>query len=316
MTLVRSRSVEMGGTPNLAVRDGNLPPRNSDCYSARFNAQSPPRAVALVARQNGQVGRSTQLPTASFRLRILALAALLALSTLPLLAHDEDSKVEVRIDRPSRPAGALKLDLTLVESEKSVTDQDLKIHNENKLHAFVYDEALIEYHHEHPEYVSNRWTLPVTLERDGRYYIWVQGMFADDDTEFSAYALITITNGLPANPTPPKLGNIRTGSVGNSRIALSDLRLRAGQTAMPLLSITRSNGTQPQITPYLGALAHVLIVSSEGDNILHVHPMAGSSATELMVHTSFPAAGDYRVWVQFQDGGVLKTVPLAVSVTP
>ena len=47
----------------------------------------------------------------------------------------------------------------------------------------------------------------------------------------------------------------------------------------------------------------------------HVHPMEGSDANSGMLHATFPSAGDYRVWIQLIDHGVLKTIPLSVTVT-
>ena len=34
-----------------------------------------------------------------------------------------------------------------------------------------------------------------------------------------------------------------------------------------------------------------------------------------MLHATFPAAGDYRLWIQLMDRGELKTVPLSVTVS-
>ena len=83
---------------------------------------------------------------------------------------------------------------------------------------------------------------------------------------------------------------------------------------MPMLTFSRNDGTQPQITPYLGAMAMFLIVSQDGDSILHVHPMDGGTPTQMMIHTEFQNTGDYRIWVQFIDGNVLKVIPLSVTV--
>ena len=57
-------------------------------------------------------------------------------------------------------------------------------------------------------------------------------------------------------------------------------------------------------------------VISDGDALIHVHPMdmGDDDPSKIMVHFAFPAAGMYRLWVQFIDHGDLKTVPLAVKV--
>jgi hypothetical protein len=101
------------------------------------------------------------------------------------------------------------------------------------------------------------------------------------------------------------------------------------------------------LEPYLGALAHFVIVSEDGADFLHAHPMektempaAGghgggheatphahgdkgkphdahapkASASEVSAHTTFPRAGLYKVWAQFQRGGRVSTVPFVVRV--
>lgn len=73
-------------------------------------------------------------------------------------------------------------------------------------------------------------------------------------------------------------------------------------------------GSVEFLTPYLGAFAHVVAVPSAGDSLQHVHAMDISS-DEGMLHTTFPAAGEYRLWIQFVDGGTLKVIPLSVVVT-
>ena len=83
---------------------------------------------------------------------------------------------------------------------------------------------------------------------------------------------------------------------------------------MPVLELSRTDGTKPVLKPYLGALAHVVVVPLTGDKLIHVHPMEGDTPTKLMVHTNFPKSGDYRVWIQFDDGGELKTASMALKV--
>jgi hypothetical protein len=56
--LVWNDTLGQGGTANLAVRGGNLPPRALAFLTLLF-VPTPSKTVGLVARQNGQVARST-----------------------------------------------------------------------------------------------------------------------------------------------------------------------------------------------------------------------------------------------------------------
>ena len=64
----------------------------------------------------------------------------------------------------------------------------------------------------------------------------------------------------------------------------------------------------------MGAIAHLVSTPSDGDSLIHAHPMVGSTPTTAMLHVTFPAAGLYRLWIQFIDTGELRVVPLAVEV--
>lgn len=84
---------------------------------------------------------------------------------------------------------------------------------------------------------------------------------------------------------------------------------------MPVLEISRTDGSAPELENLLGALAHIVIVPLDGSTLLHVHPMDSGSSTRILIHTIFPRIGDYRIWIQFLDGGILRTVPLSVRVS-
>jgi hypothetical protein len=85
-------------------------------------------------------------------------------------------------------------------------------------------------------------------------------------------------------------------------------------------------------------MAHVIIISKDGGEFLHAHTMEGgtppatgdhdghamhaghtmaarSAATMLTVHTTFPHAGLYRVWMQVQRKKQVITLPFVVSVS-
>lgn len=232
-------------------------------------------------------------------------------------------RVETELETPAPLADAgsqefkfILLDAKDEENEVAVGDQNLNVVHEKKIHMFVYDKSLSKLHHVHPEYVNDRWTVTERLPNNGDYFMWSQGELAVDGTEFSSKTTFTLRNGEPATSIPASLGNVRTASDGNSQVTMSNESLRAGRTAMPLLTFSRTDGTQPEITEYLGAKAHVIIVSLNGENLIHAHPMDHGTPNQLMLHAKFPDAGDYRVWVQFMDGGNLKTVPLSVNVLP
>lgn len=198
------------------------------------------------------------------------------------------------------------------DSKKSVAPSDLNDSHTKKLHLIAYDTSLNEFSHVHPTFDSQVWKSELNLTTNGSYYIWAQGVLLDG-TEFSASYQVAVSGGKPAI-TPVALGNIRKAAVGNTVVELSKQEIKAGQMMMLTYSVSRNDGTPADVTPYLGANAHVIAVSPDGDDLIHAHPMDGDNANTGMIHVTFPTAGDYRIWTQVIDGGVLKTVPLSVTV--
>jgi hypothetical protein len=70
------------------------------------------------------------------------------------------------------------------------------------------------------------------------------------------------------------------------------------------------------LEPYLGAMGHLVVVSANGKDYVHAHPLTESSAdgkVEFNVH--FPRPGIYKLWGQFQRSGRVYTVPTVIEFT-
>lgn len=253
------------------------------------------------------------------RTYLLALVGLM-LTTTPMTqlcwAH-EDARVGIEKDEEvDVKAGQITFTFQLLDLEKKVvlTEADLSVVNEKKLHMFIFDPALKELRHEHPEYVGSGWRLTTNLPVTGNYWVWAQGTIAADKAEFSAEARLNVIDGTPANALPPQLGNVRVGTDGASKVTLSNEKIKAKKMTMLTVTFSRTDGKKPVLTPYMGELAHVIGASEDGETFIHSHAMDHGKPNELMLHATFPRAGKYRLWVQFVDGGILRTVALSVPV--
>ena len=245
------------------------------------------------------------------------------LSITPLMsfAHGDaaEGPVALEVSSPA-PTGAGKSTLTFqmidTAQNKLISESDLSLSHEAKLHMMIYDPSLKEFQHVHPQMTSAgnaTWNVEVNFQVNGNYWVWVQGELASSGESFSASNRMLVTGAKPAWPETALL-DLRSGEDSNSIVTLGSTTLRAGKMAMLNMVFSHKDGTSPVITPYLGAVAHVVATSSDGDVLIHVHPMAGSSANVGMLHVSFQEAGFYRLWIQFIDNGVLKTVPLSLEV--
>ncbi len=211
-------------------------------------------------------------------------------------------------------AGKITYSFQLSDSktQKAIKDADLKETHTKLMHMIVYDASLKEFNHVHPEFVDNVWITELNFQKNGVYFIWVQGKL-NDGSEFSIYTKTEIVSGEPANPVSP-VGDVRQGEDNLTVVSLAKTKVRAGKMTMLNYAVTRRDGKEPVLSPYLGAMAHVIAVAPNGKELIHVHPMESDKSNTGMIHATFPTQGDYRLWIQIVDRGELKTIPLAVTV--
>lgn len=248
---------------------------------------------------------------------ILKLTFLVALtySSFAIAHGNEEARISIEPEvQGNLTAGKIIYGFQLFDSKtrKTIKDADLKETHTKIIHMIVYDSSLNEFNHVHPEFVDSVWIAELNFQKNGTYFIWTQGQLTDG-TDFSTYTKTEIVSGEPAIPSVP-LGDNREGQDSLTVLTLADTKVRAGKMAMVNFSVTRGDGQEPQLSPYLGAMAHVIAVAPDGDELIHVHPMAADKPNKGMIHATFPSAGDYRIWIQIVDRDELKTIPLSITV--
>ena len=199
------------------------------------------------------------------------------------------------------------------QNQKALADKDLAETHTKILHFIAYDPSRNEFNHVHPVFNGKVWSVDLNLLVNGNYFLWAQGQLLDG-TDFSVVVKAQITNGKPEIPIV-LLGDVRKGTDNLTTIELDKTPLKAGAMAMINFKVSREDGQTPEMAPYLGALAHVIAASPDGDELIHVHPMEGNAANTGMIHANFPTEGDYRIWIQFIEHGELKTIPLSFTVS-
>jgi hypothetical protein len=109
------------------------------------------------------------------------------------------------------------------------------------------------------------------------------------------------------NPRPASLTPRLKGQDGHSALRLFDfsepkaekIALVRDEMVMLGLEFTRDDGRKPELKDYLGAPAHFTITNLAGTKLIHAHPMIHGG--KLMLHVTFPDAGDYKIFAQFLD---------------
>lgn len=190
--------------------------------------------------------------------------------------------------------------------------------HEKLLHLIVIRNDLSAFQHLHPV-LDDRgtWRTPVDFSRAGDYRVFA------DFVPTGGPALTLGANVHVAGPySPAPLPAVDTSStVGEYTVTLSGTP-KAGEASTLTLTVHRNGDPVDDLQPYLGAYGHLVALRAADLAYLHVHPMGGpgdastAPGPAIKFHTTFPSAGQYRLFLDFQHRDVVHTAEFTVSIDP
>ncbi|MDI1462873.1 hypothetical protein QEZ54_18005 [Catellatospora sp. KI3] len=189
--------------------------------------------------------------------------------------------------------------------------------HDKDLHLIVVRRDLAGFQHVHPALGEDGvWQIPVEATAGAGQY----RLFAD----FQPAALgrgLTLGVDVPAAGTyrPRSLPSpARTASVDGYTVTL-DGDLVPGTSSQLTLSVAKDGAPVTDLQPYLAAYGH-LVALRDGDlAYLHVHPdgAPGDGRTQagprIVFHAEVPSAGTYRLYLDFQHDGVVRTAAFTAA---
>nr|WP_219942066.1 hypothetical protein [Iamia sp. SCSIO 61187] len=113
----------------------------------------------------------------------------------------------------------------------------------------------------------------------------------------------------------------RTAEVDAYTVTL-DGDLRAGSESALTLSVSKEGQPITDLQPYLAAYGHLVALRAGDLGYLHVHPEGapGDGETPAGPDIDFaahvPSAGNYRLYLDFRHGDVVRTAEFTVEVGP
>ena len=103
-----------------------------------------------------------------------------------------------------------------------------------------------------------------------------------------------------------------TATVGGYEVTL-DGELEPGESSAVTATVTRDGEPVTDLEPYLGSYGH-LVALREGDlAYLHVHPEDAGPGPEVPFVAEVPSAGRYRLFLDFQHAGVVRTAAFTLE---
>ena len=183
-----------------------------------------------------------------------------------------------------------------------VTEFDLE--QTKRMHLIVVRRDFVGFQHLHPEMASDgTWSTDLTLYKPGVYRVFAD-FIVDGEKHTLGNDLFAGGAFEPVPLSPPT----RTGEAGDGYTIELVGTVVAGAESELEFVVRRDGRVITDLDDYLGAKGH-LVALRDGDlAYLHVHP----EEDRLLFETAFPTAGSYRLYLQFDHGGTVRTGELTV----
>jgi len=183
--------------------------------------------------------------------------------------------------------------------------EQFDINHEKKLHLIIVSKDLSYFDHLHPEYNGKgEFEVKTTFPAGGEYKL-IADYIPTGDTATTQSEWIKVS-GSSEEAAPIRPSEAHSVVVDGVEVTLENDHPQAGEEFELDFKLTDASNKQPitDLEPYLGAVGHVVILSEDTERYLHVHPMdEKASGPDAKFMTTFPQAGIYKIWGQFQRNG-------------
>ena len=234
------------------------------------------------------------------------------------------------------PAGQptdLKLDVVLNQTgqTKPVTKYDSDLGK--AMHIIAISEDLTVFIHHHVDHViDGHGQVRIRFPKAALYHIYADSMPHALGQQVQRFDLAV--GDAPAAPPLKLVPGTLSAESGPYQVTFDTLDLNAGEPSMLTLHIDENGKPAKDLKPFLGVGAHVVLISADSLDYVHVHPMAidamagghdrdmagmpgmaapASISPDMMLHVAVPKPGLYKLWVQFDGGRSLYTLPFVAN---
>jgi len=188
--------------------------------------------------------------------------------------------------------------------------------HDKELHLIVVRRDLDGFQHVHPDRAADgTWSVPLNLAKAGGYRVFADFAPAALGRGLVLGADVSVAGAFTPVPLPAPTS---TASVDGYDVSLTGAPM-AGTESELVFTVTRNGKPVTDLEPHLEAFGHLVTLRSGDLAYLHTHPAQEAHAGErggpaVRFMTTFPTAGTYRLFLDFQRGGKVRTAAFTVVV--
>jgi hypothetical protein len=284
--------------------------------------------------------------------------AMALVSVNPAVVDNFLLKMEATPTAP-KPDEKVRLKFTIFNPKTGVLVKDFSLLHEKLFHLFVISQDLTQFQHIHPMFnADGSFSIETTLPQAGRYKIYCDFYPVDGSPQVLQQNISTLGYKEDLFAAKPKLipeemfiktvasEKIKRENADNLGVVfatlkaktVNDLKVELKVNALPViagkptelkyhLTDAKTGEAIKDLSPYLGAWGHTLILSEDQTDYVHSHPVELPpdafdmeitdeskflGGPEVTFEAMFPEPGNYKIWTQFLRGDTLTTVTFTV----
>lgn len=184
------------------------------------------------------------------------------------------------------------------------------------LHLVVARHDLSNFQHVHPNLGADGvWRVPLTFAEAGEYRVFTDFVPLGGHKEVLG-ADVSVSGAFQPRVLPAPAA---TAVVDGYTVRIKGT-LKPGKAGELTLSIAKDGEPVTDLEPYLAAFGHLVALRDGDMAYLHVHPagMPGDGQTkpgpDIVFYATPPSSGDYRLFLDFQHQGVVRTAEFTMHV--
>lgn len=203
------------------------------------------------------------------------------------------------------PSGrTFRYEFSIIDADGApVTDFDVE--HTKRMHLIVVRRDFVGFVHDHPVMDGDgTWSTTLDLDEPGVYRVFAD--FVVDGDKHTLGTDLFVPGSFDPGPLPEPDD---TAVAGDGYEVELDGDLVAGEESELAFTVRHDGEVVGDIGDYLGAKGH-LVALRDGDlAYLHVH----ADEERLAFEAAFPTAGAYRLFLQFEHGGEVRTAAFTVD---
>ncbi len=229
--------------------------------------------------------------------------------------NEDNSKIstKAKFKAPENLAANQQINLVIdIQDTAGKPVNQFDIFQEKLMHLIVVSNNLEHFDHLHPEYKGNgHFEVSTNFPIPGEYSLFSEYKLAGQKESLSL-TNISIPGSVTLSKNLSKYEKTKTLSDTKVNLNLSAQKINAGEDIKLTFDLKdNKNRTIKDLQLYLGEKGHLVIIKSSSpltaSDYIHAHALKNTTDENIAFHTKFPKLGTYKMWVQFNRNGKIKT---------